>query len=520
MSVLLALPLLPLGAALWLAAVPVRGPATAGWVIVLVAACPIMVATLMAPDRIALPDLLVMRDAALVLDPVARAALLLFGGVWLAVGLLLTRAGVHEPPVVALLVALSGTIALALAAGGPLVYAGMLAAGYGLYAVMAGEATTTWRSAGRAWIVLLVASDLLVFEALLSATAHPAPGPYLPALIMLIIALVLRGAIPPAHGWLAPALGAVAVPTAVLLAAVPVGAALFGGLKILSQGPPAIALGCGLLALGGGAWSIVVGLVQIEARATLGYALAATAALLLAGLPFGLTAHGELGWLALALLASCAVLPLIGLQAAGWQRDLCVAVALLAHGLAGGQVAARAGEALPPAIGLLLPLVALVATVLLTLAARRTPVAGRNAAALEAGGITLILVVLAAAGLLLAWLARAPGFASAWVAPIGISLGLAAFRLAPQRTRPGVTPGDLLGPVERLATFLLRWLRVVCRRRLARHRDRAMVVLEGWWDGEAWSRRIQRLDLVLRAWPATSLLMLLVAISAAVLLAK
>jgi hypothetical protein len=41
----------------------------------------------------------------------------------------------------------------------------------------------------------------------------------------------------------------------------------------------------------------------------------------------------------------------------------------------------------------------------------------------------------------------------------------------------------------------------------------------GIWDGQAWSQRIQRLDLRLRAWPATSLMMLLVALGAALLLA-
>ncbi|NGX15131.1 proton-conducting transporter membrane subunit [Wenzhouxiangella sp. XN24] len=520
MSLLLALPLLPLAAALWFAARPVRAPSTAGWVVALVAAFPVTVAALMAPDRIALPELLVMRDAALVLDPLARAALLLFGGLWLAIGLLLTRPGVSDPPVVALLVALSGTLALSLAEGGPMVYAGMLAAGYGLYAVMAGESGGGWRSAGRTWVVLLVASDLLVFEMLLSSTAHPTAGPYLPALVMALFALVLRGGIPPAHGWLAPALGAVSLPTAVLLAAVPLGAAVFGGLKILPPAPPTVVLWCSVLGLVGAAWATVAGLAQVEARTTLAYATAATGALLLAGLPLGGTAAGGLAWPALALLASCAVIPLLALQPAGWPRDFTVAVVLLVHGLAGGHAAAGVAATLPPAVALLLPFATVAATLLLTVAARRTAVAKRAAESLEAARVALIPLVLGVAGLLLAWLAEPPGFASAWAAPVGITLGLVAFRLMPVRTRPAVPPGDLLGPVERLVSYLLRRTRILCRRNLARRRDRTAAWLRSCWDGRAWSRRVQRLDLVLRAWPATSLMMLLVAMSAAFLLAK
>ncbi len=520
MSLLLALPLLPLAAALWFAARPVRAPSTAGWIVALVAAFPVMVATLMAPDRIALPDLLVMRDAALVLDPVARAALLLFGGLWLAIALLLTRPGVSDPPVVALLVALSGTIALSLAEGGPMVYAGMLAAGYGLYAVMAGERGAGWRSAGSAWVVLLVVSDLLVFEVLLSSTAHPTTEPYLPALVMALLALVLRGAIPPAHGWLAAALGTVSRPTAVLLAAVPLGAAVFGGLKILPPTPPTIVLWCSLLGLGGAAWATFAGLAQVEARTTLAYAVAGTGALLLAALPLAGTAAEMLAWPSLALLASCAVIPLLALQPAGRSRDFTVVVVLLVHGFAGGHTAARVAATLPPAAALLLPFAAVAATLLLTLAARRTAVATPEAESPDWSRVAMIPLVLAAAGLLLAWLGDPPGFASTWAAPVGITFGLVAFRLLPGRTRPEVAPGDLLGPVQRLVSLMLRRTRILCRRDLARLRDRTSAWLRGCWDGQAWSRRIQRLDVVLRAWPATSLLMLLVAMSAAFLLAK
>jgi len=63
-------------------------------------------------------------------------------------------------------------------------------------------------------------------------------------------------------------------------------------------------------------------------------------------------------------------------------------------------------------------------------------------------------------------------------------------------------------------------MHIVCMRYLPRLRDRIESGLLGLWDGNAWSRRIQWLDLRLRVWPATSLMMLLVALGAALLMVE
>ncbi|HSM21325.1 MAG TPA: hypothetical protein VK876_03840, partial [Rubrivivax sp.] len=233
MSRLLLLPLLPLAVAAWLALSSRAGQLATGWLVALVAAFPVTVAALMGQERIEIAELLVQGDSALVLDETARAALLLFGGLWLTAGLLMTRTRERGPGVIALLVALSGAITLGLVEGGPLVYAGMLATGYGLYAIMAGEPGEDPRRARRALIVLLVISDLLVFEVLLSSTAHPGLEPASSLLLLGLAAVALRGGVPPAHAWLPPALATAGTPTAVLLVAVPTGAALLGVLKIL-----------------------------------------------------------------------------------------------------------------------------------------------------------------------------------------------------------------------------------------------------------------------------------------------
>jgi hypothetical protein len=519
MSTLLALPLLPLAVAAWLALSARSGQLAVGWVVALVAAFPVTIAMLGAGERLELPDLLVRGGSALVLDATSRAALLLFGGLWLTSGLLLTRAGQAQgPSATALLIALSGATTLALAEGGRLVYAGMLATGYGLYAILAGESGDGWRRAGRTLIVLLVISDLLVFEMLLSATAHPTVEARTSVLLMGIVALVLRGGMPPAHAWLPPALVSVGTPTAILLAAVPPGVALFGGLKLLPGGAAELGGICALLALAGGAWSTAVGLAQSQARATLGYAVAATAALLLLTLPAGAGPDAQMAWLTLALLSCCAALPLLALQPAGWLRDLFIAAALVIHGLAGGHAALHAAGALPRWGAWLAPLVVIAATLLLTVAARRTPPFS-GAGAVDSTRLALTPLAGAAAGLSLAWLASPPAFDAVWMAPVGVTLGLVLHRLMPQRDRPRIPPGDLLGPLEQAIGLLLRLLRVICMRHLPRVRDRVADRLLRTWDGEAWSHRIQQLDLRLRAWPATSLMMLLVALATAFLLA-
>ena len=520
MSTLLVLPLLPLAVAGWLALSPRADQMSVGWVVALVAAFPVAMAALAAPDRMELPELLVQGNAALVFDPVARAALVLFGGLWLTTGLLLTRTKDPAPSLFALLVALSGALTLAVAEGGALVYAGLLATGYGVYAIMAGEPGDGWRRAGRALIVLLVLSDLLVFELLLSAAANPGTAPQAGLMFLGLAALVLRAGIPPAHAWLPPALAAVGTPVALLLVAVLPAAAVFAALKLLPAGSREIGIACLALSIAGAAWVTLAGLAQSGARATLGYATAATATLLLLALPAGAGAEGELAWLVVALLGACAALPLVPLQRTGWIRDLATALALLVHGLAAGHAVQHAVQALPLWAAVFAPLPAVGAVFLLTLAARRTAATAGDDAAFEPTRLNLLPVLLAAIGLGLAWTAYPPRFASTWVAPVGITLGLLAFRLLPSQARSRIPPGDLLGIVERIVALPLRWLETLCVRLLPRLRERCEVWLLGLWDGAAWSRRIQRLDLRLRAWPSTGLMMILVALGAAFLLAK
>jgi hypothetical protein len=519
-NLLLALPLLPLAVALWLALWPRRGELATGSLVALVAAFPVATAAFVSERRLAMPELLLQDSSALVLDEISRAALFLLGGAWLTAGLLLNRSRAPGPPAIPLLVALSGATTFALAEGGPLIYAGMLATGYGLYAVMACEPHTEWRRAGRALIVLLVASDLLVFETLLTASADPGGGATPGLLLLGLVALVLRGVIPPAHAWLPPALAVVTPPTALLLAGVPTGVAVIGALKILPQGAPELAVLCLVLGLAAAAWAAFVGLAQVQGRVTLGYAVAATAAVLLVALPAGPGAGGHLAWLALGLLACCAGLNLAALLRPGWSRDGVIAALLLLHGFAGGQAALHAAAVLPGRMGFFAPLAAVAATLLLTLAARRIRTAAAGEDSADIAWLAFGPVALAFVGLAVAWGGRGPEFASAWIAPVGISLGLTAHQFSAARTKAAIAPGDVLGPAERLIGFLIRMAGVVCVRRLPRAVARVERAVIRLWDGERWSQRVHRLDLKLRHWSATGVMMLLFALGATLLLAR
>jgi hypothetical protein len=145
MSLLLAVPLVPLGVALWLALSLRARRLSAGWIVPAVASVPVAVALLAEPVRLDLPELFLQDTSALVLDEISRAALLLFGGLWFTAGLLpAQRASGH--PAIPMLVALSGATALALAGGGPMIFAGMLVTGYGMYAILACEPNDDGRS--------------------------------------------------------------------------------------------------------------------------------------------------------------------------------------------------------------------------------------------------------------------------------------------------------------------------------------------------------------------------------------
>ncbi|WP_405226221.1 proton-conducting transporter transmembrane domain-containing protein [Lentisalinibacter sediminis] len=539
MNILVALPLLPLLGALWFA-VTRRGDRRAeSWVVALAAFFTIAVALLATSQDIEATHLLVRGRTAFALDNAARAALLLFGALWLAAALL-ARGRSDGPAPIMLLLGLSAAVTLAVARGGPLVFAAMLATGFGLYGIVASEEDRQWR--GRLLVTLLVASDLLIFEALLHGTAHPGgdlaqgvtqgmthgmtdgmtDGMTSGLALLVALALLLRSGMPPAHTWLPAALSGASAPAAILLAGIPAGAAFIGGRQLLHPAGTAIGTEINVaivgLALAGALWSAFAAVRTSGSHSTLGYAAAMTAALLLVATP-AIADTTVSAWAVVSLAACCAAVPVIGLQHDGWARSASITLVLASQGLAAAHAAVLATAGQPSVIGFLTALVAGSSTMLLAMALRRTGERDPGPDSAEAAAVALALGGLAAAGLWFLWRAGEVGFDSFWPAPAGITLGLLLVRGQGrtagadrrQRTRERiVAAGRGAAPA----------LREFCLGRLPRERDRLQTAVIALWRGEAWAERIARLELMLRQWPATGLLMLLVAIAAAALLAS
>lgn len=513
---LVALPVLPVLAALVLAlSGKVNRPVAiqAGMVI---AGLAVLVALFMPALRLDLPGVLVLGNAALVIDPVSRSALLLFGALWLAAGMILVRQSESGLPGLTMLVMLSSVLGLSMAEGETLVYAAILVGGYGVFALLAGQGDGTARRAGRALIVLLVASDVLVFEVLLGAAK--APGMELKPLylVLLIIALMLRGGMAPAHVWLPPALTALRSGATILVAVVPAATALFAAMRLLPGVVTELAPLFIVMGLVGTVSMTLVGLVQTDHRAMLGYAIAATVTLLLLSLPAA-AAGSYLAALGLALLACAAASLLVAEFSPGWKRSATAATLLVVHGLAAGQTAWQALPALPDFAVWLVPVVAVSATGLLTFGLLRGLRQPAEPATENEFSAAWCLIAAAAIGLGMAWIDGGMIVAALWIAPLAMVLGYGLSIVLARRGQPMIAPGDLLGPVERGSAYLLALVRIICMRYLPVFRDRFEATLVGFWRGEFWSRQIEQVDTRLRIWTATCVLMLVVAIAAAVL---
>lgn len=132
------------------------------------AALPALVLLAVPASALKLPG--VMLGGILELDATGRVFLLLISILWLASGVLARarmRAAGSSALAVMLLLAMAGSFSLVLAGDALLFFAASTVAGYSLYGVLVYEADTQTRKAGRVLIVLLVFSDLLVFEVLL-----------------------------------------------------------------------------------------------------------------------------------------------------------------------------------------------------------------------------------------------------------------------------------------------------------------------------------------------------------------
>ncbi len=261
------------------------------------AALPALVtAGLLANGDAPLPGIMI--DGALVLDDTGRLFLLLSAILWLASGLLVrahlrtTRGSCFA---VLFLLAMAGGFAMSLAADGLSFYAAATVAGYSLCGLLVCDADLAAQQAGRVLVVLLVVSDLVVFELLLILSlaagsvdfmalrqAFEGSGQQALLLALLVLGFGIKLGVAGVHFWLAPVFTAAFPALRPALISFMLGAGLLGWLRLMPLGQVQwIAAGDMLQWL---AWIIlgyamIAGLLQTQARSTLAYVAVALSAL-------------------------------------------------------------------------------------------------------------------------------------------------------------------------------------------------------------------------------------------------
>ncbi|MGB5397051.1 MAG: proton-conducting transporter membrane subunit, partial [Gammaproteobacteria bacterium] len=253
-------------------------------------ALPVLVAAaVLATDKLQLP--FVMLGSGLVLDASARVFLLLNAGLWLATGLLAgskLRGAGAERFAILLLLAMAGSFCLALAADAALFFAASTLTAYSLYAMLAYQADASAQPANRVLLVLLVVSDLLVFELLLLLGQSAGSVDFTAlrqALVNtdnrgLVVALLLFGfgiktGVLGVHFWLKPVFVSAMPALRPALTGFMFSAGLLGWLRLLPAGELYLLdMGAGLqwLAWATLVYAVVLGMLHVHHRALLAYA--------------------------------------------------------------------------------------------------------------------------------------------------------------------------------------------------------------------------------------------------------
>jgi hydrogenase-4 component B len=269
------------------------------WVIELLpwSAAPALAVALLAPDlTLPLPETLL--GSGLVLDATGRVVLAATALLWLAAGTLMVRecrvdAGQRRSAVPALLATGAG-FGLALADDGLLWFAAGTLAGYAVYALILQTGTRPARTAGRRLVILLVLSDLLLFELFL-ILAHAAGGTSFaalreavaatdsPAFVLALMTLGfgVKAGVLGVHRWLMPAFGSTTLGVRVALIAFVAAAGLLGWLRLLPLGEiawPAVGVALHWLAFATATYALIAGFSWAGQRALAGGVLMALTA--------------------------------------------------------------------------------------------------------------------------------------------------------------------------------------------------------------------------------------------------
>ncbi|RKT43705.1 proton-conducting transporter membrane subunit [Thiocapsa rosea] len=289
-------------------------------------AAPALAVALLVPDlTLSLPETLL--GSGLALDATGRVFLATTALLWLIAGALMVGGrpgdvGERRSALPALL-AMGSCFALALADEGLMWFAAGTLAGYAVYALILQAAPRAARAAGRRLVILLVLSDLLLFELFL-ILAHAAGGTSFadlrgavaaldnPTFVLALMTLGfgVKAGVLGVHPWLLPAFGSTTPAVRVAVIAFAAAAGLLGWLRLLPLGEIAwTSMGVALhwLAFATAAYALITGFSRTGQRALAGSVLMALTAQWLWALAAALQ-RPESG------AAIAALLPMVALQ--------------------------------------------------------------------------------------------------------------------------------------------------------------------------------------------------------------
>ncbi|MCW8905979.1 MAG: proton-conducting transporter membrane subunit [Sedimenticola sp.] len=252
-------------------------------------ALPALVLSTLPADTLRLPA--VMLGAGLELDGTGRVFLILIASLWLASGILLRdrlRAASSNLFATMLLLAMLGSFSLVLSDNALLFFAASTVAGYSLYGALVHDTDSQTRTAGKVLVVLLVLSDLLVFEVLLLLGQAAGTTDFVSlrqvfvdlenanlVLGLLIIGFGVKLGILGVHFWVPPVFSRAEPGLLPALVAFMFGAGLLGGLRLIPLGQieaTGAASSLQWLAWVTLAYAGFAGMGQVLRRSVLGYA--------------------------------------------------------------------------------------------------------------------------------------------------------------------------------------------------------------------------------------------------------
>lgn len=491
-----------------------------------------------------------MLGGAFIVDGTSRLFLFV-GGVLMVVATAVARANRTTPQQgilfdVLLLLFISATLMAILAGDALTFFAAITMAGYALYGLIVQQGTLATQRAGAVLVLLLVISDIVIFELLLllgkygSGVEFSAVRQAMLAsegnaaiVALMIIGFGIKAGIIGVHFWMAPVLATASKPVRPLVIGFVFCTGVLAWVRMVPLGVAHWPLQGEWLQWAASlmiAYAIATGLLQRHYRAVLAHILMVLTAL----------------WLAVGglLLATPQLMPSVQ---ARWDTVLLQSVFALGALFLNSETPSHVrslrarvltGLNLAAAVILVLTPLALMSAIpaLSTMGQSVLHATGLGIAVLAFRALRLqrqheqaamprtvetfsvaILVLAAVASGLLGWPAIAFDASVGFALAVAIAAA-AGWYLTPMLNRlPAVPPGDLLYIFRRMLTFLLRLAEQFGTSALPRYHQRALTALQSHINPQAWLYRLRAVEAAITRWETAVVLLLIIAMVIAII---